>query len=750
MKSIFIALLALSPLLYCTSSFGQAATRAAATWQVQSYDLDVSVPQGNSRTVTVKAVLSLKNVSSAPAGTLTLRISPSAEVSAVRINDAVVDLTKGVEKVNASVTLQRIAVRFALVVPGAAITSAVDYRLNLKDNTAVGSATSRDVQFLPLSYWYPTPNSWYFTGGTDTAPVRLKVNAPGMSVVASGTETSGAFDQKLSGQPFFIAGQWELSDQNGTSVYIPAGTGAAGQTRAGELAALFSEAKAFAAGIFGMSPDVRLRMVTSRKGAGFGGSGTVIIDEAVFRRPKLDSQTAMQIAEAAAKLWLGSAVSVKGDGYGTITEGLSRYIATQFIEQRFGKDVADIERLRQRSAYAAVSDRDAPMTTVSPIDDYFYPEVANKGAMAWRILARRVGTDDFSRIVRTSLEDGYVDVPELRAAFSPHKELFEFLFDKVTDTNLMVGLPQAAGDETKVALRNTGGTDVTVDVTATTATGEQVPASATIKAKSFSEIAFKSAAKIIRVEIDTEKLYPQTDYSDDIAPRESTDSDPLLAAKRLFDRQDFVSAEKTARTLLARFPRFDDLRILLARSLLAQNKNAEAEKEFRMVVDEKLPSARSIAWANVGLAETAARSNQNDNALRLVQSAILIDADYGASLAARNLRNRIGGQPVIDSEVKAFFAAFDKSASANRKSEIDAMVIPGEITKFAAGVSGSTEQWQTQVRQVDRVDANTLLVEAVMNIKLLNQPASTGMAVFRLVKAGTDWKLAAVDMFEVR
>ena len=42
-------------------------------------------------------------------------------------------------------------------------------------------------------------------------------------------------------------------------------------------------------------------------------------------------------------------------------------------------------------------------------------------------------------------------------------------------------------------------------------------------------VAFRSAAKINRIEIDADKLYPQTEYSDDIAPRESTDSDPLLA-----------------------------------------------------------------------------------------------------------------------------------------------------------------------------------------------------------------------------
>jgi len=72
------------------------------------------------------------------------------------------------------------------------------------------------------------------------------------------------------------------------------------------------------------------------------------------------------------------------------------------------------------------------------------------------------------------------------------------------------------------------------------------------------------------------------------------------------------------------------------------------------------------------------------------------------------------------------------------------------VTRFAGGVSGSTEQWQTQVRQMDRVDANTVLVETTTSIKLLNKEPETGMAVYRLAKAGGGWKMIAVDMFEVR
>ena len=96
------------------SGFGMAAfaqVGANATWRVQKYDIVATMPQdAKMRSVGVKAVLSLKNVSGGPAGSLTLRISTLAEVTSVRINDAVADFGKSEEKINTATSLQRIAV----------------------------------------------------------------------------------------------------------------------------------------------------------------------------------------------------------------------------------------------------------------------------------------------------------------------------------------------------------------------------------------------------------------------------------------------------------------------------------------------------------------------------------------------------------------------------------------------------------------------------------------------------------------
>lgn len=747
-KIFFLALL---NLMFWSCSFGQDTSGPSATWQVEKYDVQATLPQAdNDRNVAVKAALTVKNISAVAASTLTVRISSTADISAVNVGGSVADFTKREERINAAISLQRIAIRVPVVQPGGTMSATIDYKLAVKDNSGSSLVSPIAAQFLPLSFWYPTPNSWFFARGADHAPFQLSVIAPnGMTVVSSGSSAANSFDQKLVGQPFFTAGNWDVVNSGSVAVYAPKGVSDQ-QARAAELTAVATEAKAYVSAFFGMTVDAPIRIVAVRRGSGFASGGTILVDEGVFRRPKLDSQTVMNIADAVARLFIGNAVAINGDGQGVLREGFPRFLATQFLESKYGKDVADIERMRQRNAYAAVVNRDAPLSSVAPLDDYYYPEVANKGAMAWRLLARRIGTDEFTSAFRSVIKDGQIDLPEVRGAFATQKDFLDYMFDQVTDMNLLVGLPQVNGAETRVALRNTGGLDATVNVAATTESGDKLSAPTTIRAKSFGEVSFKVNGKIARVEVDTEKLYPQTDYSDDVAPRETTDSDLQLAVKRIFDKQDYTNAAKVARSVLRDYPRFDEVRILLARSLLGLNQNADAEKEFHAVLDEKLPTARSIAWANVGLADIAAKAGQTAQAAKYAADAIRADAEYGATLAARNIRTRINFTTSLDDTVKAYFAQFDKAAAGNRKTELDSMVVPGDATKFANGISGQTEKWQTQIKQVDPIDANNIWVETILDVKLLNKDATSGMAVYRLTKVAGSWKLSSVDMFEVR
>ncbi len=746
-RSVFIYILLFTT--FCISSFAQSDTRVSKTWEVQKYDITATLPTVETdRYVTTKAVLTLKNASNGSASNLTLRISPTAEIFSVKINNSAADFTKGEEKIGNG-TLQRIILRGVSALSGGNVSIEVNYKLKVDENSGLSAVSPNGAQFLPLSFWYPTPNSWYFSRGADFAPVRLQVLAPnGQTVITSGTQTSNIFDQKLKGQPFFVAGDWDSVTAANVSVLIP--KGAIAQNRANELANLASEARVFTASLLGSSADVPMRIVAVRRGGGFSSGGTILIDESVFRRQKIDSQTAMNIAESVAKIWLGNQVQTNGDGYSVIREGLSRFIATQFLESKYGKETADLERMRQRTSFASIVKRSSALSLISPLDDYYFTANANKGAMIWRLLVKKVGNTEFFNTLKDNMKDGSLELSELRTAFSGQKTFLDNAIDQATDTNLIIGLPLATGSETKIALRNTGEVESTVNITATTVNGDKLNAQSTIPAKSFGEVIFKNPNKIVRAEIDADKLYPQTDYFDDVAPRQFDETDLLLSVKKLFDKQDFAGSEKTARAVLQVVPNYDDVRILLARSLLLQRKYDEAQKEFQSAFDEKLPSARTLAWANVGFGEIALNNKLNANAVKYFEEAIKADAEYGASLVARQSRNKIGTASDFDESVKSFFSQFDKSAGANRKADLETITFSGEAKKFTAGIAGQTEQWKTQILQVDKLDSNNILVETNLSIKLLNRNEESGMAVFRLTKFGSGWKLVNVEMFEVR
>lgn len=738
-------------LLFAAAIYAQADTRIFATWRVVRYDLKVTVSAQTDRGLKARATLDLKNVSASSASTVTLRISSAALVTSASVSGSPAAFTKAEDR-TAGTLLQRVIIPVPPTASGASANVTVEYSLPVKENTGLASIAADRSQFLPLSFWYPTPNSWYFARGADYAPVRMTIDAAGSeTVVASGIQRGEkAFEQPLNIQPFFVSGGWDKrGDGKHAIVYVPKGSGEEANAMSTDLAVIAAESQAFIARSLGPAPNAPIQIVAVGRGGGFSGGGTLLLDAAVFRRTKIDSQTALSVAETVAKMWLGGTNAVVGDGDGAIREGVARYLATQFIESKYGKDVADVERARQRAAYSGIATRDAPITLVSPMSDFYYTEVANKGAMIWRLIAKKVGDAQFSALLKAAIEDKSVSLAELREALGSHKEFLDYGFDQVTDMNLQAGLPQPIAGGWKVALRNTGSVDATVNVSVWLANGEQMTAQSTVRAKSFGEVSFITGSKVDRVEIDSEKLYPQLDYSDDVAPRQYTESDPLLAVKRLFDKQDFVAAERAAASVLRHLPRFDDVRIFLGRSLLAQGRIADAEREFNAVLNEKLPSARSLAWANVGLADAAQRTGKAADAARMAAAAIRADGDYGASLAARTIRRKSGTMPQPDEEIKTYFSRFDAAASANRKAELEDLVFPGEVTRFTNGISGQTEQWKTAIVAVDRLDADTLLVETEMSIKLLNRELSTGLAVYRLRKGGQGWKLSAVDIFEV-
>jgi hypothetical protein len=737
-----------------------------AAWQVTRFDVSASLLPAE-RALTARAVLTVQNVGRGAGSSLTVRINPKAEIKAVRFNDSPATFTSQPEPRG---NLQRVIIRLpGAVAPNGTAQVAVEYRLPVAENSGLASISPLGSQFLPLSSWYPSPNTLFAVRGADTAPLRLTVSgAVGEAVISTGKAAGQTFEQTLNAQPFFITGNYEqvagAGESAGVTVWLPRGWGADERKQAETLARLAGAARSFYASFLGAAPDAPVNLVAVTRGSGFNMAGTVLLDSAAFRRPKVDSAAALLIAESVARLWLGGETPVRGEGYGVIREGLARHLANLFLEKQYGRETAEAERIRQRVAYAGVARRDPPLSVSTPLDSTYYTSTANKGAMVWRLADRALGHEAFLASLRQALQSAKgsangLTLPGVRAVLAERggagvKAILDQELDKPTDMDLMVGLPQQRAGQWVSALRNLGSIDAAVQVAATTERGERVVADVTVPARNFGEAVFKTASRIVRVEIDPDKLYPQLDYTNDVVPHARLSEDALAEATRLFATQQYAQAETIASELVTLAPRMQEAHVLRGRALLGLNRLDEAEKEFRSALDVPLPSPATLAWANVGLGEIALRKGQAADAARRFNEAVRADAEYASTLAARagrvSAESKAGAPAPVDEAARAFITQLDQTIKSGKKAELEAAIVPGELARFVQGIVGSQpELWQTRVLRTEQLDASRLAADVSISAKELGREQA-GTAVLVLARVGGGWKLEAVEFFEVR
>ena len=739
---------------------------ARAVWQVTQFEI-TATPQLAERNLSAVAVLSARNVGKGSGSSFTFRINNKATVKSATIGGAAANFRSVAE---ARGNLNRVTVTLpGSTPPDGNISVTISYTLPVDSNSGLAAVSSLGSQFLPQAFWYPAPNTPFTVRGADNAPFRLTVNAP--NAIASGTEKNGSggsvFEQSLNAQPFFIQGEWDRVDGSGEakdiSAVLPKGASAEERRQAESIINLVASARGFYSTLLGPAPATPIRIVSVRRGSGFNEAGTVLLEAGAFRRAKIDSGTAMLLSEGVARLWIGGQTAIRGEGSGVIRDGLVRFLATLFIEKQFGHDAGAAELLRQRLAFGSVARRDAPLARSTAMDDTYFNSVPNRGAMVWRLVDRFLGREAFMTIVREQLLAGKDNVnglslAALRVALAQKggerlKTLLDQQIDQVVDMDLMIGLPQQRGAEWVSALRNLGSTDAVVTVAATTDRGAPVSVQATVPARNFADVVFKTPAKLVRAEIDPEKLYPQLDYANDSAPRSRDVGEAISEATRFFGAQDYSKAESGARAILSLYPRLQEARILLARALLSQNRTDEAEKLFQVALDDVLPTPAAIAWANIGLGEISLKKGQAAEAAKRFNDAVRADADYASSLSARAARIRAetaaGSQPV-DESVRTFVKQLDQAIISGKKAELEARIIPGELVRFIGGIVGSQpEIWQTTVLRTETLDANLVAADVSINAKELGQEQS-GTAVLILSRSGSGWKLAGIELFEVR
>ncbi|MDT5262797.1 MAG: hypothetical protein QOC61_1801 [Acidobacteriota bacterium] len=760
---LFVSILALQ-----TVAPARQSAESGPAWQVSMFDVSVNAAgaSGAERAIGVRATITARNVGGAAGRTLTVRLNSAAKIESANVGGETARFTLGKD---ARAQLQTAQLTLpAAVPPGGTVTATFDYSLPINDNSGLAAISPTGLQFLPLSYWYPTPNTLIAPRGADFAPLRLTLNGipGGDSVVSSGKVKANSFDEPLNAQPFFITGHWETvegaGEARGVSAMIHAGASADERHEAEALVALAGAARTFYASLLGPAPDAPIRLVGVGRGAGFEMGGTLLLNHAVFRRQKLDSVTAMQAADAVARLWVGGAAPIEGEGAGTLREGLPRYLAALFLEKQFGKTVADAEWMRMALLYASVAERDAPLSKLTPSYETYFNSAMNKGALVWRILSNAVGREAFNGVLRGQLSQTggrAVSLASLRARLSEAggdrvNGLMSSLFDLPTDTDLLVGLPVERAGAWVSNLRNTGSFDVEVNVQALTDRGERLTTTARVPAKDFGEAQFKTTAKIVRVEVDPEKLFPQTNYANDVVPQGPGLNESIEQARIQLTQQP-PRAETLAREVLARVPSSEEARIVLARALLEQGKLDEAEREFRAALDTPLPLPSTLAWADIGLGEVALRRNRASDAAKLFDIAARAEAEYASTLAARAARIRAEAAagsvaPVVDEQIKTAVANLDAAIRTGHKAEIEALIAGGELAGFSKGIVGTQpEIWQTRVVRTEQLDPNRIAADVVLTARTLGHEQG-GPAVYVFARTPTGWKLSEIPIFEVR
>src|SRR5207253_7943585 len=127
---------------------------------------------------------------------------------------------------------QRITITFPCAVAANQTAAAtIEYHLPIEENSGLAAISPIAFQFLPLTLWYPSPNTSFAVRGADYAPFRLTIN--GAAAISSGTEKSvsgnSVFEQSLYALPFFVAGSWNSVDgganAKGITAYLPKGAG---------------------------------------------------------------------------------------------------------------------------------------------------------------------------------------------------------------------------------------------------------------------------------------------------------------------------------------------------------------------------------------------------------------------------------------------------------------------------------------------------------------------------------------------
>ncbi|HMV84326.1 MAG TPA: tetratricopeptide repeat protein [Blastocatellia bacterium] len=791
------------------------ASASAQEFEIKKYDINATVVPAEFK-VDVQAKLRLVNLSdprladnillsTSDRPRFSFYINPKAKVTAMKVNGAAATFKTAEDRSN----LLRVSTDLTTSIASAQeLDVEFVYSLPSADRNTSLHVSSGESYLLPGSFWVPIVHTPYAEHGADTAPMTITVNAPaGLKVVSSGIRKSeSSFEQSLAAQPFFIVGDYDVVTRGGEShpveVYVPRGLGEVGKQQAQRLATEAERMLAFYVKYFNAAAVAPFRVVATQarqlstvtsdafavaREVAFMTAGLATVDDNLLRRDVLDLGTIELLAGAASRAWIDGQVLLRGRGTGMLRDALPVYLGGQYLGERYGAAQRDAAFDRYRGAYGIVARNDAPLLMQSQLDRNYTTSVYNKGAVIWRLLEYQVGKQNFENVLRNSLTRTKVDALSLSGWYSPAQggkpaqvyplcllsrcanlkenllavsadrrlinEIFANWIDAVMLPDFAVGQPQTTANGVESTVANFGSGDVTIEVVATTDKGEKLRKTLTVKAGEYSAAAFPAGTNIATIEADPNKLYLQSDYTNDVFPRRPSDAEAFGQANLAFAKNDFAAAEAKAREGLKNAPNAPTLQALLGRALLAQKKTEEAAKVFDAVLKAEPLPLQAYGAANLGLAEIALQQNNFAEASRRFRFAAMSDFDAATTVAARDnaAKAERGANAVrIPEDIRAFLQKFDGAVLQSSADAVNQFIELGNLRKFAQSlVVRKPAVWVTEAVRTEDWDTNRTAVDVTLKIKIEGKDYA-GRAVYVISRANGKMLLSEVPVFDVK
>ncbi|MCS6884887.1 MAG: hypothetical protein RMM17_00385 [Acidobacteriota bacterium] len=735
----------------------------------QDYDIqrfDVSVRLNTvANTAQVRAQIQVKNVTTQGRSgqSITFKINKD-----VRVEIASVDGAEAVYRQKADERLPELVnltIDFPrALAPAATAVVALSYSLELKESTALATISPNEVLLLPESFWIPLVHTPFVIYGPDYAPVKLTVGSTdGLKVVSDGRRVDATtYEQELLAQPVLIAGDYdepfELTAGGVSCEFVlPKGILPLARKQAEAIATEVASIAAFYSKILEFRPD-RLRIVScSRVGSQVIGT-TLVLNEDLFRREELDIETIEFIARAMLRQIIGATTVLRGRGWYVLYDALPVHLAGLYFEDRYGKDAGREFFARRARAYApvAAARTDGPLLFLSMLDAQYANSMLNKGALMLRLLQRRIGSDKLLGIYRTLFAAKLARFDDFKnACLAIDKSLagfFDQWFEKVVEPDFVIGIPFEVNGIWKCALRNFGQGEAQVEVLAVDESGTRHVQTVLLPSQGRTEVTFGSK-KIVSVEVDPDKLYPQTNYDNDTRPQVKSAYTLFNEANVDFNRKEYAEAERKLREAIEREAYNTVPRAMLLRVLTATGRYDEAAKgaaELRKFAP--LP-IYTITWMNYVLGEIALAANKPNEAAERFFAAVAAGRDnVPARQKLIEAERRAGRIMTGDDSVKAFLQQFDRAIKEATVQALEPLINRSNLSKFARSVAANKPQsWITEAVRVEQVTADKLYVDVVITAESFDkrQQSGSGLLVLRR-RRDSSWILDDVNLFSVQ